>query len=270
MILGKIIKIKKNIYKNSVISKNKNFKFINSEAHKTSRPFVVFYTNDKVYYLSVKTLTKENEKQTLLDKNNLILPQGIYDDNHPSVINCGSINIMDRALFERIYDFSHYKNNYYLDKEIYYQVIDKLNNNLDNLIYHEVDHIDFENNKTIWKAGDFHKEHRRIIEFVVPECMYIFEENSNLFCQYSNKNFYDIIKNELQDALDFTNIKQPKINHNDLYYDCWEKYRYGIFNNLNFGQLLESEEQDINSCLYINNNDDNSLTNDEDTPKFRM
>ncbi|VEU81680.1 hypothetical protein V2E25_01610 [Mycoplasmopsis arginini] len=56
----------------------------------------------------------------------------------------------------------------------------------------------------------------------------------------------------------------------DLYYDCWEKYRYGIFNNLNFGQLLESEEQDINSCLYINNNDDNSLTNDEDTLKFRM
>ncbi|VEU81665.1 hypothetical protein V2E25_01540 [Mycoplasmopsis arginini] len=269
--LGRILKTKQEIYKIFPISRNNNFSPIESWNSKTSRPFVVFYTNDKVYYLSVKSLTKENEKQTLLDKNNLILPQGIYDDDHPSVINCGSINIMDRALFEKIYNVKHYKNNYFLEKEIYCQVINKLNNNLDNLVYHEVDHIDFENNKTIWKAGDFHKEHRNIMEFIIPESLRILKDDDIWISTASNDQFYTFINNKLKHATKINNIQLPKINHNSIYYSFWEEYKNdnkAISDINNFGEFLEIAESDPNTFLYLKPED--KQPTDEDTQKFRM
>ncbi|MDP4042903.1 Mbov_0400 family ICE element protein [Mycoplasmopsis arginini] len=236
--IGKVYRTKNGLYDFIPIAKDKNGFLIDSKGSQTSRPFVVFCTNEKVYYLSVKTLTKENEYQTLLDKTNLILPRGIYDDDHPSfetlVINYGSINIMDRALFERIYDTSHYKNNryldwkyknkHYLDKEIYFQVIDKLNNNLDNLVYHEIDHIDFKFKTSVWNPRNtYNKNHKEIIEFFISWANYLIYSSKAKETYFPDYQFYNFIEERIKLQLNHSNLEKPVINHDSIYYAIKEK-----------------------------------------------
>ncbi|UZK63876.1 integrative conjugal element protein [Mycoplasma mycoides subsp. capri] len=130
---------------------------ITTDSNKLHRPYVVFYSDDKVYYLSVKTLKKENEASVYRnqDTNVILLNKTVY--NQPikgkaigNVIDCSVINVMDRELFEQLFEKDSFKNNYQLAPWIYDEVMNKLYENKDNLIVHQLKAFDFENNKTLW------------------------------------------------------------------------------------------------------------------------
>lgn len=151
--IGKIFKTRtKN---NSLpIAKNKYHKIISISDQKLNRPYVVLFSNEKVYFLSIKTVKKENIKSTYIDKENVLIPTGIYDDNHFGAINTSTINVMDRKMFESLYEIDNKWNDYQLSIETYNRVMERLYINRDNLIYQEVDHFDLDNLKTIWKSNE--------------------------------------------------------------------------------------------------------------------
>lgn len=151
--IGKIFKVRtKN---NSLpIAKNKYHKIISISDQKLNRPYVVLFSNEKVYFLSIKTVKKENIKSTYIDKENVLIPTGIYDDNHFGAINTSTINVMDRKIFESLYEIDNKWNDYQLSIETYNRVMERLYINRDNLIYQEVDHFDLDNLKTIWKSNE--------------------------------------------------------------------------------------------------------------------
>lgn len=151
--IGKIFKVRtKN---NSLpIAKNKYHKIISISDQKLNRPYVVLFSNEKVYFLSIKTVKKENIKSTYIDKENVLIPTGIYDDNHFGAINTSTINVMDRKMFESLYEIDNKWNDYQLSIETYNRVMERLYINRDNLIYQEVDRFDLDNLKTIWKSNE--------------------------------------------------------------------------------------------------------------------
>lgn len=151
--IGKIFKVRtKN---NSLpIAKNKYHKIISISDQKLNRPYVVLFSNEKVYFLSIKTVKKENIKSTYIDKENVLIPTGIYDDNHFGAINTSTINVMDRKMFESLYEIDNKWNDYQLSIETYNRVMERLYINRENLIYQEVDHFDLDNLKTIWKSNE--------------------------------------------------------------------------------------------------------------------
>ena len=102
--IGKIFKVRtKN---NSLpIAKNKYHKIISISDQKLNRPYVVLFSNEKVYFLSIKTVKKENIKSTYIDKENVLIPTGIYDDNHFGAINTSTINVMDKKYFWKLIGF---------------------------------------------------------------------------------------------------------------------------------------------------------------------
>lgn len=151
--IGKIFKVRtKN---NSLpIAKNKYHKIISISDQKLNRPYVVLFSNEKVYFLSIKTVKKENIKSTYIDKENVLIPTGIYDDNHFGAINTSTINVMDRKMFESLYEIDNKWNDYQLSIYTYNRVMERLYINRDNLIYQEVDYFDLDNLKTIWKSNE--------------------------------------------------------------------------------------------------------------------
>ena len=70
--IGKIFKVRtKN---NSLpIAKNKYHKIISISDQKLNRPYVVLFSNEKVYFLSIKTVKKENIKSTYIYKKSIIV-----------------------------------------------------------------------------------------------------------------------------------------------------------------------------------------------------
>ncbi|WP_420329210.1 Mbov_0400 family ICE element protein, partial [Mycoplasmopsis agalactiae] len=76
---GKLFKVRSN--KNDLpIAINSDAKIIDTfKKGKIHRPYVVFYSNDYVYYLSVKSITKKNQYKTTNDDRNVIVPnRNIY------------------------------------------------------------------------------------------------------------------------------------------------------------------------------------------------
>ncbi|MGX9339691.1 Mbov_0400 family ICE element protein [Mycoplasma sp. 1890] len=98
---------------------------------KVDRPYVIFIASDKVFYLSVKTLSEKNKVESLKDKTNIILKNGIYNDNHPSVINTRAINVMDKDLFFSLYELDNEKNNVFLSQEIYDKIMLQIQKNIE-------------------------------------------------------------------------------------------------------------------------------------------
>ena len=151
--IGKVFKQRN---KNNLlpIARDKIGKLILTNIHKINRPYVILFSNEKVYFLSVKTVKNENIESTYIDKENVLIPNGIYDDNHFSAINTSTINVMNRELFESLYEIDNRWNDYQLSVETYNRVMEKLYINRDNLIYHEVDHFNLKKHKTIWKSNN--------------------------------------------------------------------------------------------------------------------
>ncbi|WP_040544064.1 Mbov_0400 family ICE element protein, partial [Metamycoplasma auris] len=83
IVFGKLFKVRSS--KNNLpISKNYNNNFITTKLGKLNRPYVVFYSNDYVYYLSVKSITKKNQYKTTNDDRNVIIPNiNIYGNEAP-------------------------------------------------------------------------------------------------------------------------------------------------------------------------------------------
>ncbi|WP_442928560.1 Mbov_0400 family ICE element protein [Mycoplasma sp. HU2014] len=126
------------------------------------RPLVVFHSDEKFYYLSIKTLTKNNLSSVENDEDNnvIIYENNIYNKKVTpkslgNVINCSTINIMNSKMFLELFELDNRKNNFQISFEIYHQIMNKLYENKNNLIYHEVQCFDFENNKTIWLTDVF-------------------------------------------------------------------------------------------------------------------
>ena len=135
------------------IARSKIGKLISTNIYKINRPYVILFSNENVYFLSVKTVKKENIESTYLDKENVLIPDGIYDDNHFSSIDTSTINVMNRKLFESLYEIDNEWNDYQLSVETYNRVMERLYINRDNLIYYEVDHFNLKKHKTIWKSN---------------------------------------------------------------------------------------------------------------------
>ena len=135
------------------IARSKIGKLISTNIYKINRPYVILFSNENVYFLSVKTVKKENIESTYLDKENVLVPDGIYHDNHFSSIDTSTINVMNRKLFESLYEIDNEWNDYQLSVETYNRVMERLYINRDNLIYHEVDHFNLKKHKTIWKSN---------------------------------------------------------------------------------------------------------------------
>ena len=158
--IGKIFKTRTKKYP-LPIAKDKQNNIISISNQKLNRPYVILFSNEKVYFLSIKTVKKENIKSTYIDKENVLIPTGIYDDNHFGAINTSTINIMDRKMFESLYEVDNRWNDYQLSVETYNRVMERLYINRDNLIYHEIDHFDLDNSKTIWKSNEEAIENRK-------------------------------------------------------------------------------------------------------------
>ncbi|QVK07260.1 integrative conjugal element protein [Mycoplasma mycoides subsp. capri] len=165
IMIGKVFRFR-NLDNTLPIARSKYFEPIDTSGSKLHRPCVVFYSDDKVYFLTVKTLKKENEASVYKnqDKNIILLNKTIY--NEPTikdgvvgnVIDCSTVNIIDRKLFEQLFEKDSFKNNYQLAPWIYDKLMNKLYENRNNLIVHQLKNFDFENNKSIWyetkKYGD--------------------------------------------------------------------------------------------------------------------
>lgn len=151
--IGKIFKNRTKKYP-LPIAKDKQNNIISISNQKLNRPYVILFSNENVYFLSVKTVKKENIKSTYIDKENVLIPTGIYDDNHFGAINTSTINVMDRKMFESLYEIDNEWNDYQLSIETYNRVMERLYINRDNLIYQEIDRFDLDNSKTIWKSNE--------------------------------------------------------------------------------------------------------------------
>lgn len=150
--IGRIFKIR--VKNNSLpIAKNKYHKIISISDQKLNRPYVILFSNEKVYFLSVKTVEKDNLNKTYTYKENVLVPNGIYNDDHFGAIDTSTINIMDRKMFESLYEVDNKWNNYELSVETYNRVMERLYINRDNLIYHEVNNINIIEDKITWKSN---------------------------------------------------------------------------------------------------------------------
>ena len=150
--IGKIFKTRTKKYP-LPIAKDKQNNIISISNQKLNRPYVVLFSNEKVYFLSIKTVKKENIKSTYIDKENVLIPTGIYDDDHFGAINTSTINVMDRKMFESLYEVDNKWNDYQLSIETYNRVMERLYINRDNLIYHEVNNINIVEDKITWKSN---------------------------------------------------------------------------------------------------------------------
>lgn len=68
-----------------------------------NRFYLIFYFDNKVYYLFVKFVSDKNRKVIEDDKGNLILKIDLYGDDKEIVVDCFVINVMDRKFFESLY-----------------------------------------------------------------------------------------------------------------------------------------------------------------------
>lgn len=199
--IGKIFKqrIKSNLLS---IAKNKRWNIILSNVHKINRPYVVLFSNEKVYFLSVKTVKKHNINSTFKDKENVLVPNGIYDDNHFSSIDTSTINVMDRKLFESLYEIDNVWNDYQLSIETYNRVMERLYINRDNLIYHEVDHFDLDNSKTIWKANEEAIENGKYCKQLIITYHHLEWDEDIVKFRDNPQFYYQNLENKYQEAWD--------------------------------------------------------------------
>ncbi|MBY7705230.1 hypothetical protein JIY74_34395 [Vibrio harveyi] len=136
-------KVYKQRYKNLhfPIAKNKNDTLIDD--HGYNRPYIVFFSDKKVFYLSAKTVNEHNFDKTDQDPFNLVFEdKDLYGEDRKIAINCSVVNVMDRKLFESLYIPDHPKNNYPTSVEQYNDIMITLFALKDKIKYFEVDHID--------------------------------------------------------------------------------------------------------------------------------
>ncbi|PZV99897.1 Mbov_0400 family ICE element protein [Metamycoplasma auris] len=162
LLVGKVYKQRKK-ENTFVIAKDKYGNDI--IGHGINRPFLIFYSDDKVYYLSTKSISDKNRELTVQDKGNLVLKKDLYGNDKEIAINCSVINVMDRGLFESLYEEDNKLNNYLTSASTYDKVMEKLHDNLNNIQYFEVD--SFDSDRTIWKLPSETIKNKDICEEII-------------------------------------------------------------------------------------------------------
>ncbi|PZV99896.1 Mbov_0400 family ICE element protein [Metamycoplasma auris] len=175
--------------------------------HGINRPFLIFYSDDKVFYLSAKSITDKNINQTLNDRNNLILDVDFYGNNKKISIDCSVINVMDKELFEDNFKEDSELNDYLTSPQTYNTVMGKLFSNLRNISYYEIDCFGI--NKTYWKPQSEAIKNKDICEEIIITYKDIRWKYRDLIYKDENK-FYLLIEEE------FENIAKQNKNTNKL------------------------------------------------------
>ncbi|ENY54040.1 Hypothetical protein MALK_0930 [Metamycoplasma alkalescens 14918] len=179
------------------------------EGHGTNRPYVIFYSDKKVYYLSLKSVTNQNRIQTSNDKSNFVSKIDTYDQEKEIAINCSVINVMDRDLFESLY-VEDKKNNFQTSPQIYDEVMNILYKNINYIKYFEVDHFDFKNNNTIWKTDEQAIKNQKICVPIIKAYANIDRKIIDKLKQ-DPKKFYQYVEDVYKKVVD----NDKKINDND-------------------------------------------------------
>ncbi|WP_434329629.1 hypothetical protein V2P39_00875 [Mycoplasma capricolum subsp. capricolum] len=147
------------------------------DQHGYNRPYIIFFSDEKVFYLSAKTITSLNRKATINDKTNIIFKKDLYGKDREIAVNCSVINVMDRELFESLYIKDSSFNNFQTDIEHYNKIMKKLFNVFDEIKYFEVDHINEKTNQPIWKLDNEAIKNKKECEMVIKGYHYLIRDN---------------------------------------------------------------------------------------------
>ncbi len=176
--------------------------------HGINRPYLIFYSDDKVYYLSAKSVTDKNRKTTDDDKGNLILKTDLYGNDKEIAINCSVINVMDRKLFESLYIEDSEWNNVQTSAIIYDNVMQKLYENLNDIQYFEID--SFSDTQTNWKFRDEALKNKKVCEAIIKN-----------YCIYFSKQLSDEITNNMNDLF----FKELEYKYKNIVYESQKEER---------------------------------------------
>ncbi len=176
--------------------------------HGINRPYLIFYSDDKVYYLSAKSVTDKNRKTTDDDKGNLILKTDLYGNDKEIAINCSVINVMDRKLFESLYIEDSEWNNVQTSADIYDKVMHKLYENLNDIQYFEID--SFSDTQTNWKFRDEALKNKKVCEAIIKN-----------YCIYFSKQLSDEITNNMNDLF----FKELEYKYKNIVYESQKEER---------------------------------------------
>ncbi|MCE6056168.1 hypothetical protein J7889_03340 [Mycoplasmopsis agalactiae] len=176
--------------------------------HGINRPFLIFYSDDKVFYLSAKSITDKNINQTLSDRNNLILDVDFYGNNKKISVDCSVINVMDRELFEDNFKEDSELNNYLTSPQTYNTVMEKLFSNLRNISYYEIDCFGI--NKTYWKPQSEAIKNKKLCEKIIINYIKVFRLKYDEETLKDAESFFSSLEKEF---IDITNqYKEKTIN----------------------------------------------------------
>ncbi|ADR24734.1 Mbov_0400 family ICE element protein [Mycoplasmopsis bovis] len=176
--------------------------------HGINRPYLIFYSDDKVYYLSAKSVSDKNRKNTEDDKGNLILKTDLYGNDKEIAINCSVINVMDRKLFESLYIEDSEWNNVQTSAIIYDNVMQKLYENLNDIQYFEID--SFSDTQTNWKFRDEALKNKKVCEAIIKN-----------YCIYFSKQLSDEITNNMNDLF----FKELEYKYKNIVYESQKEER---------------------------------------------
>ncbi len=176
--------------------------------HGINRPYLIFYSDDKVYYLSAKSVNDKNRKTTGEDKSNLILKTDLYGDDKEIAINCSVINVMDRKLFESLYIEDSEWNNVQTSAVIYDKVMNALYANLDSIKFFEVDSIT--DNAIRWKNMEESLKNKKVCEAIIKN-----------YCIYFSKQLSDEITNNMNDLF----FKDLEYKYKNIIYESQKEER---------------------------------------------
>ncbi|MBT1386589.1 hypothetical protein FCM52_01670 [Mycoplasma bovis] len=176
--------------------------------HGINRPYLIFYSDDKVYYLSAKSVSDKNRKNTEDDKGNLILKTDLYGNDKEIAINCSVINVMDRKLFESLYVEDSEWNNVQTSADIYDKVMHKLYENLNDIQYFEID--SFSDTQTNWKFRDEGLKNKKVCEAIIKN-----------YCIYFSKQLSDEITNNMNDLF----FKELEYKYKNIVYESQKEER---------------------------------------------
>ncbi len=176
--------------------------------HGVNRPYLIFYSDDKVYYLSAKSVNDKNRKTTDDDKGNLILKTDLYGNDKEIAIDCSVINVMDSKLFESLYVEDSEWNNVQTSADIYDKVMHKLYENLNDIQYFEID--SFSDTQTNWKFRDEALKNKKVCEAIIKN-----------YCIYFSKQLSDEITNNMNDLF----FKDLEYKYKNIVYESQKEER---------------------------------------------
>ncbi|WP_156935944.1 Mbov_0400 family ICE element protein [Mycoplasmopsis primatum] len=139
MNIGSYWKIRDLKYSKGHISKNKDNSII-----RDYHPLVVFYTDEYVYYLTAKSLIdRDTQLKRKVYSENVSFNEGLLNNNYGEIVNCTSINIMERKEFENLFELDNEINGSIIDNEKFKIIINKLYENIlnKNMAYHKFEFI---------------------------------------------------------------------------------------------------------------------------------